>query len=208
MTQRPAFIIKVCGITSEEDAVHALDCGANALGFNFYPASPRFISPQRAAEIIKSVRGSSYIRVGVFVNPTEFLDLDIDVVQVHGHAFQPPSDRSLWRALAMIEPTEVSSATDADAFLLDSPTLFFGGSGRTFDWSLARRFPHRKIIAGGLDASNVAAAIDATAPWGVDSCSRLESGPGRKDPARVRAFVEAAKSAFLEQTVREEVHSV
>jgi phosphoribosylanthranilate isomerase len=83
-----------------------------------------------------------------------------------------------------------------EAWLLDTPTPLHGGSGKTFDWSLAADFPRRMIVAGGLDGNNVSAAIHSASPWGVDACSRLESTPGRKDPARIKRFVENALAAF------------
>jgi phosphoribosylanthranilate isomerase len=89
----------------------------------------------------------------------------------------------------------VSTMYAYEAYLLDTPTPRFGGSGRTFDWSLAAGFGHRAIVAGGLDASNVAEAIQTAHPWGVDACSRLESSPGKKDPQRVREFIRAAQIA-------------
>jgi phosphoribosylanthranilate isomerase len=87
-----------------------------------------------------------------------------------------------------------------EAYLLDTPTPEFGGSGRTFDWSRALTFPYRAIVAGGLDASNVGSAIAALQPWGVDACSRLESRPGKKDEARMRGFIDAALRAALESS--------
>ncbi len=91
---------------------------------------------------------------------------------------------------------------NVEAWLLDTPTPLYGGSGHRFDWSLAAGFPRRFIVAGGLDSSNVADAIHSAQPWGVDACSRLESAPGKKDPALVQAFVEAALAAFrLQQAI-------
>jgi phosphoribosylanthranilate isomerase len=89
---------------------------------------------------------------------------------------------------------------DVEAYLLDSPSTLYGGSGETFDWRLAAAFPRRFLVAGGLDASNVASAIRIAQPWGVDACSRVESQPGKKDPVRVAAFVQAALAAFEAQT--------
>jgi phosphoribosylanthranilate isomerase len=193
-TSSPAFIIKVCGVTTYEDAQAALDAGANALGFNFYPRSPRFLTMEKAAAIIPKLRGN-FLRVGVFVHPSS-TDLNgaaafLDVAQIHGDGAAP---LPTWRAIAAgtLPPPE----TFVEAWLLDSFTPAFGGSGHAFDWSLATNFPHRAIIAGGLDATNVGEAIRIAKPWGVDSCSRLESSPGRKDHTRVAAFVETALHAF------------
>ncbi|MFL6449861.1 MAG: phosphoribosylanthranilate isomerase [Bryobacteraceae bacterium] len=190
------FIVKICGITEEEDGEVALEAGANALGFNFYPQSPRYVTPARARQLTDAL-GSTYLRVGVFVNPTEaelkaaMVAVQLDVLQLHGEACAtPPLGARVWRSLAL--PAVIAADEGAEAFLLDSPSPQFGGSGRTFDWSLAASFPRRAILAGGLDALNVADAIRAARPWGVDACSRLEQKPGRKDGSRVRAFVAAA----------------
>jgi phosphoribosylanthranilate isomerase len=190
------FVVKICGITEEEDGRAALDAGANALGFNFYRKSPRYLTLHRSRELIERLHGD-YLRVGVFVNPSEAelreatAAMRLDVIQLHGsHCAAPPEGVRVWRSLVL--PASPPAPELTEAFLLDAPTAQFGGSGRTFDWSLAARFPHRAILAGGLDASNVAEAIRTARPWGVDACSRLESAPGRKDASRVRAFVQAA----------------
>ncbi|HEX3685068.1 MAG TPA: phosphoribosylanthranilate isomerase [Bryobacteraceae bacterium] len=200
-----SFIVKICGITNEEDARIAIQAGANAVGFNFYPRSPRYIAPERARQIAAATPGD-YLKVGVFVKPSVKRLLQVasqvplDVVQLHGDSVALPSSRTLrvWRALpATAAPPPAYSGIEA--YLLDSPTPHHGGSGETFDWSLAARFPHRAIIAGGLDASNVAEAIRITSPWGVDSCSRLESAPGKKDAQRVRDFICAAFAAARQE---------
>lgn len=190
------FLVKICGITEEEDGRAALDAGANALGFNFYRQSPRYLNLHRSRDLIERLDGD-YLRVGVFVNPTEaelrqaMAAMRLDVIQLHGyHCAAPPEGVRVWRSLVL--PAVPPAPEMTEAFLLDAPTSEFGGSGRTFDWSLAAQFPHRAILAGGLDGSNVAEAIRAARPWGVDACSRLESTPGRKDAWRVRAFVQAA----------------
>jgi phosphoribosylanthranilate isomerase len=200
-----SFIIKVCGITSAADAATAIDAGANALGFNFYPSSPRYITPQEAAKIAESV-SAPYLRVGLFVNPSEEELIEaastaaLDVLQLHGnHApVHLASSFRIWRAMQITAPPAFHA--DVEAYLLDSPTTLYGGSGETFDWTLAAAFPRRFLVAGGLDASNVANAIRIARPWGVDACSRIESQPGKKDPARVVAFVQAALAAFEART--------
>ena len=192
-----SFVIKICGITNEEDARDAVQAGANALGFNFYPKSPRYITPQRAHQITAAVAGA-YLRVGVFVNPTEHQVLEayeavpLDVVQLHGDhcptSFSKPL--RIWRSIA---PTANPSDPGVEAYLFDTPSPEFGGSGKTFDWTLARAHRSRVILAGGLDAENVAEAIRTAAPWGVDACSRLESSPGKKNEQAVRAFINQAR---------------
>ncbi len=197
-----SFIVKICGITSPEDAQVAVEAGANAIGLNFYPKSPRYISIERAREIAATLP-AGILKVGIFVNLDLAIcqELRLDVVQLHGGADDLVvcqqallSGYRVWRACSA--PNLPIPDPAIEAYLVDTPSPRFGGSGQTFDWGLAASFPHRMLIAGGLDGSNVAAAIQAASPWGVDACSRLESSPGKKDPARVRDFVEAALAAF------------
>jgi phosphoribosylanthranilate isomerase len=105
-----------------------------------------------------------------------------------------PAPYRLWKSVDPGKPLS-DPATQFEAYLLDSPSKSFGGSGVTFPWQQAAQFPHRFLLAGGLDAENVAEAIAVTRPWGVDACSRIESRPGRKDARRVREFVRAAQAA-------------
>ena len=194
------MIVKVCGITSTEDAQAAITAGATAVGFNFYPKSPRYITAEKAAGI-ETPEG--VLRVGVFVNePSDTLraiarSATLDIVQLHGD--EPPEalpcDLRVWKAFrvdARFTPTQLDSYP-VEAFLLDGPAgKEYGGNGQPFAWAAAAGLHHRILIAGGLDASNVGLAIRAAHPWGVDACSRLESAPGRKDNDKVRAFVRAA----------------
>jgi phosphoribosylanthranilate isomerase len=196
------FIIKVCGITTAEDARAAVHAGANALGFNFYSKSPRYIDLARAREVA-SVVPIGVLSVGVFVNASEeelleaSSEVPLDVLQLHGESLPLHFATSfrVWRAIQASAPPTLLDR-NIEAHLLDSPAAQFGGSGTAFDWMLAAAFPLRKIVAGGLDGSNVAEAIRVSRPWGVDSCSRLESRPGKKDPVRVAQFVQAALAAF------------
>ncbi len=190
------MIVKVCGITSLADAEMAVEAGASALGFNFYPPSPRAIAPEAARAIIEQLP-AEVIKAGIFVNePADAVAVimdaaGVDVAQVIG---ETPNGR-VWKVCRVTESFVAGQLDDprAEAFLLDTPSAaLFGGTGHTFDWSLARIEGKRIIIAGGLDPSNVADAIRACRPWGVDACSRLEWAPGRKDPVKVRAFVAAA----------------
>jgi phosphoribosylanthranilate isomerase len=198
------FIIKICGITNTRDAQVAIDAGANALGFNFYCESPRYITPTRARQIVEAVPGK-FLRVGVFVNTSEQELLNVaeqvplDVLQLHGDDCPMPISTRyrIWRS---IRPEALADQSDKriEAHLVDTPTATFGGSGRPFDWKLAVEHPRRIILAGGLHADNVEKAIETVQPWGVDACSRLESGPGEKDPQQVREFIRAARAASLE----------
>jgi phosphoribosylanthranilate isomerase len=199
----PNAILKVCGITNQPDVDAAIAAGATAIGFNFYPKSPRYVIPESAAGI--STPGVR--RVGVFVNePAERIAAiariaALDVVQLHGDETpaQYPASLVVWKA-ARVSPGFDFSQLDegpAEALLLDGPAAeLYGGAGQTFDWALARDARHRIILAGGLDASNVARAISLAQPWGVDSCSRIESSPGKKDHTKMIDFLLAAKAAL------------
>jgi phosphoribosylanthranilate isomerase len=196
------MLVKICGITLVEDALAAIEGGASALGFNFYPKSPRYIPLLTAARIVERLPESA-IRVGVFVNePPEAVEAamqiaGLNVAQLHGD--EPPSAAPrgirFWKAFRVDERfhPELMDGYEAEAFLLDGPAeTLYGGSGRNFDWERARGLGRRIILAGGLDAGNVRAAIEAARPWGVDACSRLESEPGRKDHVKMKEFLKAA----------------
>lgn len=195
-------LVKVCGVTTLEDARQACDAGADALGFNFWPKSKRYIEPAAAACIIERLPGG-VLMVGVFVEETPdsveetARRTGIAVAQLHGEC-EPPAMR-WWRAwpatLAGIRAK--MEASPAEAFLIDAPAgEAHGGTGEVFDWKLAAQLPGRVVLAGGLGPDNVAEAIATARPWGVDACSRLESAPGRKDHAKVAAFIGAAKGIY------------
>lgn len=183
------MMIKVCGITRREDALAAVDAGASALGFIFYPASPRYVTPEKAAELGDRL---PVLKVGVFVDETPAViepairAANLDVVQIYGGS--APGGVRVWKAFRTTLPDGRGSALDCEAILLDSAR-----SGATFDWRMARGAAEKVIIAGGLDASNVREAIRLAAPWGVDASSRLESAPGIKDREKVWQFVKAAR---------------
>jgi phosphoribosylanthranilate isomerase len=198
------MMVKICGITNREDALAAVEGGAAALGFNFYLKSPRYIAPKDAARLAEGLPASVW-KVGVFVDePAGRIEeiaalAGLDVAQIHGD--QPPEDlpRSLriWKAFR-VDSSFGPALLDlypAEAFLFDTPSVeLHGGTGRTFDWTLAASTGRRVILAGGLDASNVREAIRTARPWGVDACSRLESVPGRKDHKKMIEFIQAALS--------------
>ena len=197
------MMVKVCGITNPEDALAAAEGGAAAIGFNFYPPSPRYIPPETAARI-SEVLPAGLWRVGVFVN-TSLEDVariqmlaGLDVAQLHGD--EPPSAMPsgirVWKALRVDDSFRPSSMQpyDVEAFLLDAPSAVYGGAGSAFDWPKARHTGRKIILAGGLDETNVQEAIRLAEPWGVDACSRLEIAPGRKDHARMARFLKAALS--------------
>lgn len=195
------MMVKICGITCAEDALAAAEAGASALGFNFWPGSPRYIAPGRAAEIVAALP-AGVSAVGVFVNESApriremARHAGVTIVQLHGDC-EWPGSLPVWKALPVGENFDpgVLERFAAEAFLLDSPSgPSYGGTGQTFPWERIRGLRQRVILAGGLDASNVAQAIEAVRPWGVDACSRLESSPGKKDHQRMRAFIQAARS--------------
>jgi phosphoribosylanthranilate isomerase len=198
------MMVKICGITTWEDATAAVVAGATALGFNFYPKSPRYISPEDAAQIIETIP-DGIVKVGVFVNeqPAKMQEIatlsGIEVLQLHGDE-TPESLTSfggrIWKAFCVDENWNPDALYDCqtEAVLLDGP---HAGSGQPFDWTRAKGVGRKIILAGGLDASNVATAIRTARPWGVDACSRLESSPGRKDHKKMQRFIEAALSENL-----------
>jgi phosphoribosylanthranilate isomerase len=197
------MILKICGITTQEDASAAIDSGATAIGFNFYPPSPRYLTPQTAAEIA-TARGVR--RVGVFVNETRTRVEEIahtarlDVAQLHGEeaAADYPATVAVWKALRVSEGFDLAHYLDLheEALLLDGPAgTLYGGAGKSFDWRLALGRSRNIVLAGGLDASNVAAAIELVKPWGVDACSRIEIAPGKKDRKKMTEFLQAAMAA-------------
>lgn len=198
------MILKICGITNPEDAAAAILGGATAIGFNFWPRSPRYIAPGQAAGI---QTGRGIRRVGVFVNeaPARIEEIvriaALDVAQLHGDedlaAF--PAAVTVWKAARVSTGFDFSAyeAYPAEALVLDGPAgERYGGSGQSFDWTLITGVRQRIILAGGLDASNVAAAIAAVHPWGVDACSRIERAPGKKDHQKMNEFLQAARAAL------------
>jgi indole-3-glycerol phosphate synthase/phosphoribosylanthranilate isomerase len=212
---RPYMRVKICGITTQQDALNAVDAGADMLGFNFYPRSKRYITPQACWRIVSALTqyASRTTLVGVFVNATwseiEAIadDCHLDLVQLSGD--EPPEFlRTLGlRALKGIRPTSLEEAqTDAARFARSaSPALLvdayrpgeYGGTGHTGDWELARALAERHpiLLAGGLNPDNVAAAVTQVQPWGVDVASGVESSPGKKDAAKMAAFVQAARES-------------
>ena len=214
------FRIKICGVTRPEDAAHAVACGAEAIGINFFPGSPRFVTENAAREIVAAVSDRAEV-VGVFVNeaPGAIVALcgrvGIRRVQLHGD--EPPEDASripLWRMKAVhadrTPDLPALLAYPCDAFLFDAGGKgAYGGTGRELAWGeLGTRFPGvadgrdpegaRKpwLLAGGLTPENVEGAILAARPYGVDVASGVESSPGRKDPGKVKMFIERAKAGF------------
>ena len=191
------MMVKICGITNRDDALAAAEAGASAIGFNFYHDSPRYISPTGAAMIAEKIPADVW-KVGVFVDESAetiariALRVGLDVVQLHG--VSEARGIRVWHACKAYDPMALAIfEAQIEAFLLDAPSdRLRGGTGTTWDWSMAKGLPHKIIIAGGLDADNVAQAIREAQPWGVDACSRLEKFPGVKDHFKMRKFIIAA----------------
>jgi len=200
--------VKVCGITRLSDAEAALALGADFIGFNFWPGTRRFITPENAARIIRGLKSKAGL-VGVFVNQPlpevkEIIKrLKLDYAQLHG---DEPWDYCREIPVPVIKALRLGSEQDLEAmaayekvlWLIDSRTKGFGGSGQSPDWALAGKagkLAGKIILAGGLNAENVAQAIKAVKPWAVDAASGVESSPGVKDQAKLRNFFQAVKNA-------------
>jgi phosphoribosylanthranilate isomerase len=199
--------VKICGITNVADGIQAAEAGADALGFIFYGSSPRCVSPAAAAAIIRQVP-PFVVKVGVFVNaaPEQVLETvaqcGLNVLQFHGD--EPPEYCGQFglmtiKAFRMRDAASLEALQHyaTDAWLLDTynPGLP-GGTGERFDWDLAiqaQRFGRPIFLAGGLSPENVSDAVRRVKPYAVDVSSGVEASPGRKDPAKVRAFIQAAK---------------
>ncbi len=201
--------VKVCGITSYEDAAMVLDHGVDALGFNFYPSSPRFLKLVDARAIVRRLP-PFVTTVGVFVNveePDRVAEMartaGVQVLQLHGDE-TPEYCRQLenWTLIKALRVGAGGVPGNADAypvqgFLLDAKDdVLFGGTGRSFDWTLAggARLGRPIILAGGLRPDNVKEAIRVVRPYGVDVCSGVESAPGRKDAGKMRQFMNEVKN--------------
>jgi len=198
-------LVKICGLTSVADAEAALEAGADAIGINFVPGTPRAVGAGVARAISTAVAGRA-VRFGVFRDRSReeveriANEVSLDVVQLHGGespAYAAALAFPVLKAIAADDSAQSAAAAYARAdILLDSPAG--GGSGRT--WDFTRALPlvesgRRVWIAGGLTPENVAEAVKQASPYGVDASSSLESAPGRKDPARMRAFVAAVRAA-------------
>lgn len=215
--------IKICGIRTLDDALAVIEAGADLLGFNFYPSSPRYIIPGECMRLV--VRLETALRekmaqvtlVGVFVNAEPdyvyavFRDCHLDMVQLSGD--EPPAalealGERAFKALRLTTADEMLEAvriyprrTRSPAWLVDAnqPGLY-GGTGQVMDWGLARVLADQApiLLAGGLRADNVAEAIRQVQPWGVDVASGVESAPGVKDLKKVAEFIEAVRASDME----------
>ena len=203
-----AVIVKICGITNLADGLAAAEAGADALGFVFYEQSPRYIGVEAAAGLIRQLP-PLVMKVGVFVNAPEDLvvraarECGLNLLQFHGE--ESPEyclgfGLMSMKAFRIRDEASLQAVRDypTDAWLFDTYAAGkIGGTGATFNWDLAlqaRGWGRPIFLAGGLTPENVAEAVRRARPYGVDVSSGVEAAPGRKDPARVRAFVQAAKA--------------
>src|SRR5689334_13076834 len=201
--------IKICGIKTIIDALAAMDAGANLIGFNFYPKSPRYVEVGMVRNIMSVVRQDGRAKsVGVFVNASvgEILatmeTLGLNLAQLHGDEtveMLNQLDGKAFKAFRGIpESIDGFARSESPAFLLDASVKeVYGGSGVTADWNgaaeLAKKYP--LLLAGGLTPENVAEAVSRVKPWGVDVASGVESALGEKDPSKMKAFVRAVREA-------------
>ncbi len=199
--------VKICGITTIEDALSAAESGAAAVGFVFYPPSPRFINPQKVAEITDKLP-AHLVKVGVFVNEKEsivqrmFEDCRLDMIQLHGdespaYCRQFPKNRII-KALALQTKEDVRRAGDFDvaAILIDARhNGLYGGTGQTADWDLAGKIAGPLILSGGLNEFNILEALQKVRPAALDINSGVEEKPGKKDAAKIARMMRIIHSA-------------
>jgi phosphoribosylanthranilate isomerase len=185
------MFVKICGITNREDALAAIDAGARALGFIFYPPSPRSVTVEQLEPWIGGLPAEVW-KVGVFVDESpEAIEsiatrIGLDVAQLHGGETpdRHPRGMRVWKAFRVAKPdAAVPDYPAAEAVLID---------GAAYDWTRTAHFTRPLILAGRLDPENVRARVEHARPWGVDVASGIEFSPGRKDHARMKKFIEAA----------------
>ena len=200
--------IKICGLAQEADVEAAAEAGADAVGFVFHPASPRFIAPERAAALARALP-PWVTPVGLFVNADrDAIDRAVTlipalVLQFHGdespatcNAFARPYLRAARMAPGLDLLDFSRRFSEAQGLLLDAHVEGFSGGGKAFDWSLVPAgVPHRLVLSGGLHAENVVAGILALRPWAVDVSSGVESSRGVKDAAAIRRFCDSVREA-------------
>ncbi|PKN10468.1 MAG: phosphoribosylanthranilate isomerase [Deltaproteobacteria bacterium HGW-Deltaproteobacteria-7] len=206
--------VKICGITNLEDATCAAENGAAAVGFIFYPRSPRYIEPQMAGEIIDRLPGH-LVKVGVFVNEKPevvkkiFEDCCLDMIQLHGdespeYCRQFPEGLVI-KALELKTEEDLEKATDfaVAAILADSRHAgLYGGTGKTADWTLASQISKPLILSGGLNEGNIADALQKVHPAALDINSGVESATGKKDSAKIARIMQIIKDATTGDKIR------
>lgn len=210
-----AIQVKICGVTNANDARACIDVGADMIGFNFYPASPRYVEPTTVRQIVDTL-SVQICAVGVFVdaNPAEIRRLadaaGIRCVQLHGFT-TPESCSELAQEFRVIrafstdthfDPQEIVTFPDCDVLIDAYHPELRGGTGQTCDWSASRkamRYARFLILSGGLNVQNVDSAIAAVSPHAVDVCSGIESAPGIKDHDALKQFISAVRAAELSE---------
>ena len=201
-------LVKICGITNLDDALAAVAAGADALGFNFYKPSPRYITPQHAREIIEQLP-QSLLTVGVFVNEETATvtaiagEAGLRALQLHGDESpeycRELADYYVIKTFAVSDTFDVETAKayEVEAIMLDTKhNRLRGGTGRVFDWSVAQRLRpmiRKLFLAGGLSPENIENAVQIVHPFAVDACSALEDTPGKKNHERMRVFVNTVR---------------
>jgi len=204
-------LIKICGITNLDDALAAEAAGADALGFNFYKLSPRYITPRRAREIVEQLP-EALLTVGVFVNEESpdavrsiAKEAGIRALQLHGdespeYCHELAADYYVIKTFAVSDTFDVQAAQayEVEAIMLDTKhDTLRGGTGRVFDWSLAQKAASmipKLFLAGGLSPENIENAVEIVRPFAVDACSALEDTPGKKNHARMRVFINTVRA--------------
>lgn len=201
-------LVKICGITREVDARDAVACGASAIGFIFWPTSPRFVDPYRARRIARVVP-AFVTPVGVFVNqPADYVNavsslVGLGAVQLHGDetpAYAERIRRPVIRAVGAHALDESRQWPDDVVLLVDAhDPVQRGGTGRTSDWTVAADLAARRrvVLSGGLNADNVVAGIATVRPFGVDVSSGVEAAPGIKDAKKLQAFFAQVRAAAI-----------
>ena len=201
-------LVKICGITNLDDALAAVGAGADALGFNFYKPSPRYITPQHARAIIEQLP-ESVLTVGVFVNEEAKTlrgiadEVGLRALQLHGD--ESPeycrefADYFVIKTFAVSDTFDIQAthAYKVEAIMLDTKhNNLRGGTGRVFDWSVAQQVAStipKLFLAGGLSPENVQNAVEIVRPFAVDACSALEDRPGKKNHERMRVFINTVR---------------
>ena len=200
--------IKICGITNVEDALQAVEAGADALGFVFYAKSPRFVTPQEAQAIIAELP-PLVTTVGLFVNEPmprirrAMAAAQLDVVQLHGDELPQDCLLEPLRVIKAFRVQDASSLSTADSYQVAALLLdawcdeAYGGTGKQFDWQLAKRLTGTRpvILAGGLNPENIIDAVRLVKPYGVDVSSGVEARPGKKDHQKVAEFISRVRNA-------------
>ena len=203
--------LKICGIRRIKDLESVVSVGADAIGFIAFPKSPRYISPDKVAELLSAVKTNGILKVGVFVNASKkdiqsYIDAGIDTIQLHGdedEEFSLSLNKPVWRALRLKSKSEIDRYKDfpCKKFLVDSYVKGVevpGGTGHVGDWSLAKNFIERVskdvLLAGGLKATNLQDAYNQVKPFGFDLSSGVEDSPGIKSSDKIQNLAKALKS--------------